>query len=75
LSDSSTTATRIRTITWEDPLITATAGQTMSGLQFVRAVQAGELPPPPIAVLMGFWITESSRRNTTIIRSVWCTAV
>jgi uncharacterized protein (TIGR00369 family) len=58
LSDSSTTATRTRTITWEDPLITARAGQTMSGLQFVRAVQAGELPPPPIAVLMGFWISE-----------------
>jgi uncharacterized protein (TIGR00369 family) len=46
--------TRARTITWQDPLPTAAAGATMAGLDYVRAIAAGELPPPPIAVLMNF---------------------
>jgi uncharacterized protein (TIGR00369 family) len=49
---------RTRTISWEDPLITAEKGRAMSGLDFLRAVQSGELPPPPIAVLMGFGLAE-----------------
>jgi uncharacterized protein (TIGR00369 family) len=44
---------RRRTVTWEDPqaLVAAPAGR--SGLQLLRAVAAGELPPPPIARLLG----------------------
>jgi uncharacterized protein (TIGR00369 family) len=49
---------RTRTITWEDPMPTAEKGRSMSGLQAMRAVQAGELPPPPIAVLMGMGLVE-----------------
>jgi uncharacterized protein (TIGR00369 family) len=30
----------------------------MSGLDHLRAIRAGELPPPPIAVLMGFDLAE-----------------
>ena len=30
----------------------------MAGLDYVRAVQSGELPPPPIAVVMNFRIAE-----------------
>jgi uncharacterized protein (TIGR00369 family) len=52
------TPERTRTITWEDPMITAEKGRAMSGLDALRAVQSGELPPPPIAVLMGMKITE-----------------
>jgi uncharacterized protein (TIGR00369 family) len=47
------TETRTRTITWEDPLPSAHLGRTMSGLEYLRAIQSGELPPPPIAVLLG----------------------
>lgn len=47
------TPERTRTITWEDPMITAEKGRAMSGLQALRTVQTGELPPPPIAILMG----------------------
>ena len=43
---------RTRTITWEDPTISAKKGRAMSGLDYLRAIQTGELPPPPIAVLM-----------------------
>jgi uncharacterized protein (TIGR00369 family) len=57
LSESPET-TRTRTITWEDPMLTAEAGRTMSGLEALRAVLDGRLPPPPIAILMGFRLTE-----------------
>jgi uncharacterized protein (TIGR00369 family) len=49
---------RSRTITWQDPVATATVGARMAGLDYVRAVQTGELPPPPIADVMNFRITE-----------------
>src|SRR5262249_6914349 len=35
-----------------DPVPTAAAGATMSGIEYMRAIVAGELPPPPIAVTM-----------------------
>ncbi len=41
-------------------MLAAEAGRTMSGLEALRAVLDGRLPPPPIAVLMGFRITEVS---------------
>jgi uncharacterized protein (TIGR00369 family) len=45
---------RERTITWEDPLAAAAQGSGLSGLEYMRAIAAGEIPPPPIAMLMGF---------------------
>ena len=45
-------ATRTRTITWQDPLASAAAGAGMRGIDYMRALAAGELPPPPIAVLL-----------------------
>jgi uncharacterized protein (TIGR00369 family) len=44
--------TRERLVTWQDPVPTAAAGARLSGLEYIRAVADGELPPPPIAVLM-----------------------
>jgi uncharacterized protein (TIGR00369 family) len=45
---------RSRTVAWQDPLIAATAGASMSGLDALRAILAGDLPPPPLMVLLGF---------------------
>jgi uncharacterized protein (TIGR00369 family) len=45
---------RSRTITWEDPVEAAARAAGMSGLDALRAIGDGELPPPPIAALMGF---------------------
>jgi uncharacterized protein (TIGR00369 family) len=42
-----------RAITWEDPQALAGAGAKLSGLEFLTAISAGRLPPPPIAELMG----------------------
>jgi len=51
---------RTRTITWDDPLSLADRARAMSGLEFMRAIGTGELPPPPIAQLLGFATPEVS---------------
>jgi uncharacterized protein (TIGR00369 family) len=51
---------RTRVITWEDPTETVQTGRSISGIAFLRAMQSGELPPPPFAALLGIWITEVS---------------
>ena len=44
--------TRSRELVWQDPIASAATGATMSGLDYIRAVAAAEIPPPPIAVLL-----------------------
>src|SRR5437588_10824492 len=51
---------RTREIIWEDPTAAVQTGKTISGIAYLKALQSGELPPPPIAVLMGMWIAEVS---------------
>lgn len=51
-------ARRERTVTWIDPLPAAEKALTMSGLDYLRALQRGELPPAPIALTMGLTIEE-----------------
>jgi uncharacterized protein (TIGR00369 family) len=46
--------TRTRVVTWQDPLSAAAEGAKLSGLDYMRAVAAGEVAPPPIAVLLRF---------------------
>ena len=43
---------RSRTITWEDPVEAALEAAELSGLDYLEAIRRGEVPPPPIAVLM-----------------------
>lgn len=59
MSDAHETS-RTRIITWEDPAAAAKLGQTMSGLEYLQAIQAGKVPPAPIAVLLGMWVEELS---------------
>lgn len=42
-----------RTVTWHDPRATAAIGLQMTGLDFLRAMIDGRVPPPPIAKLFG----------------------
>src|SRR5207342_3385287 len=46
---SSPETSRSRTLVWQDPLPTASAGATMTGMEYMTAVVEAELPPPPIA--------------------------
>jgi len=48
---------RERTFTWADPMITAQAAAEIPGIEAIRKIAAGELPPPPIASLLDFEIT------------------
>jgi uncharacterized protein (TIGR00369 family) len=45
---------RTRTVTWEDPAPVLELASELSGLDYLRAVFEGRLPPPPIAQTMGF---------------------
>jgi uncharacterized protein (TIGR00369 family) len=59
--------TRTRTISWQDPVASALAGAEMAGLDYVRAIQSGEIPPPPIAVVMNFSIDELEEGRAVFI--------
>jgi uncharacterized protein (TIGR00369 family) len=48
---------RTRTFSWSDPLATAGGVRDLPGLEAIRMIAAGELPPPPIADMLGMTIT------------------
>ena len=47
-----------KTVTWYDPETTARLGMQLRGIEFLGAMQRGEVPPPPIASLLDFAICE-----------------
>jgi uncharacterized protein (TIGR00369 family) len=49
---------RSRTVTWEDPVPVLSKAAHMAGIEVMRAIATGELPPPPIANLMNFTVTD-----------------
>lgn len=49
-----------RTVTWNDPAPALRALRTMSGIAHLKAMQSGELPPPPIIVLIGMELIDVS---------------
>jgi uncharacterized protein (TIGR00369 family) len=49
---------RERCFTWSDPQLTAEAGRTMAGLDLMRALRDGTVPPPPVIDLVGISLTE-----------------
>ena len=52
---------RERTHTWDDPTLFAPHLRSLSGLECLRKVMAGELPPPPMAQLMDIRLLEVDR--------------
>jgi uncharacterized protein (TIGR00369 family) len=58
LSTDGAQLTRSRTLEWSDPVATAAAGAEMTGLDYLRAVVAGDLPRPPISLTMNMRPTE-----------------
>jgi uncharacterized protein (TIGR00369 family) len=58
-------AARTRTVTWQDPAPGLAKAAGMSGLEYVRAIFEGRLPPPPIAELMGFAGAEADDGRAT----------
>ncbi|MCC8947595.1 PaaI family thioesterase [Bradyrhizobium sp. Arg62] len=46
--------TRTRVVEWQAPGPVAKAALSMSGIEAMRAIRDGRLPPPPMAKLIGF---------------------
>jgi uncharacterized protein (TIGR00369 family) len=49
---------RRRTVSWSDPKVAALAGMQLSGFDYLDAIRAGALPPPPAAALIGIVLSE-----------------
>jgi uncharacterized protein (TIGR00369 family) len=45
---------RSKVVSWHDPTPTTAVGLSMAGIDYLRAMVDGALPPPPIAGLMDF---------------------
>jgi len=58
MTDTAEATARTRTIEWDDPMIGARRGMQMSGLEYMRAIVAGEIPGPPIARSLDFLLAE-----------------
>ena len=54
-----------RTVSWHDPAKPAAVGLAMPGIDYLRAMVAGEIPPPPIAQLMQFDLVEAEPGRVT----------
>lgn len=52
--------TRSRRVTWDDPMVSAKAVRTMSGLAFLQAIASGALPAPPIGASLAYKLAEVS---------------
>ena len=50
---------RSRTVTWHEPGPGVARGLTMAGIDYLKAIIAGELPPPPMVALMQFELVEA----------------
>ena len=48
---------RSKVVSWHDPAPTTARGLSMAGLDYLRAMIDGTLPPPPISGLMDFTLT------------------
>lgn len=66
-AERSPETTRTRELTWQDPVPSAAAGATMSGLDYMNAIRAGEIPPPPIAVTMRMGPEEISEGRAAFV--------
>lgn len=61
MNKSETGNTRTRLTQWRDPMESAAAASTLSGLEFLQKMMDGELPPPPIAEVLGFRLARAER--------------
>jgi uncharacterized protein (TIGR00369 family) len=52
---------RHRLVAWDDPLAGAALSAQLSGLEFLQMIIDGQVPPPPIALLLGMRLVEVGR--------------
>jgi uncharacterized protein (TIGR00369 family) len=61
---------RTRTYSWSDPLINAAQLGQRTGLDMLRAITRGELPPPPIMHTLGVEHIEPEEGHVTVFMTV-----
>lgn len=49
---------RRRVITWQDPQINGRAIRSMGGMDYLQALQKGQLPHPPVMKLIGYSLVQ-----------------
>jgi uncharacterized protein (TIGR00369 family) len=47
------TSSRVRNISWIDPAASAEEARSLCGIDFVRNLMQGQIPPPPVFELLG----------------------
>ena len=52
--------TRERVIRWQDPVAVLEQSRDLEPIERLRGIRSGAVPPPPIAVTLGFEIVEAS---------------
>jgi uncharacterized protein (TIGR00369 family) len=50
---------RSRTVRWQDPRVGAERARGTAGLELLRAIAAGEVPPPPVMAVLPFEAVEA----------------
>ena len=56
---------RSRVVTWDDPIASWKAARELGGIDVLRAIEGGDLPPPPVARLIGLEIEQVSEGLVT----------
>jgi uncharacterized protein (TIGR00369 family) len=56
---------RTRVVTWDDPIASLKDARDLEGIDVLRAIQGGELPPPPVARLLGLEVEQISEGLVT----------
>jgi uncharacterized protein (TIGR00369 family) len=56
---------RSRVVTWDDPIASLKAARDLGGIDVLRAIEDGDLPPPPVARLLGLEIEQISEGLVT----------
>jgi uncharacterized protein (TIGR00369 family) len=56
---------RSRVVTWDDPIESLKGARQLGGIDVLRAIQDGELPPPPVARLLGLEVEQISEGLVT----------
>ena len=63
-------ANRRRSVNWEDPMVGAALARTLSGIEFLRAIADGRIPPPPIVALLGMGLGDIAPGRVTFTLDV-----
>src|SRR6266511_4715646 len=56
---------RSRVVTWDDPIASLEVARGMGGIDVLRAIEGGQLPPPPVAQLIGLEVDQVSEGLVT----------